>query len=322
MADARGQNRGNSGVFLQGRHEVQILDSFGKAQVDARECGALFGEIAPMRNACNPPENWQAFDITFHAPRPGRQGHITVVLNDVTVIDNEAFEKVSTWGTGGNAGAPGPILLQSHGASVRFRNLWLLPLTATSSNGDKASDKFTPLFNGKDLAGWKTHPEQNHGWTVQDGWLMGRSEQGGTHLFSERGDYGNFHLRAEVMINDLGNSGIFFRSPFAPSMRYPGGYEAQIMSRDKIPDAFLTGSLFGLVRSKLPPPAAHEWFTLEIIAVENEMTVKVNGKDTAHYVDPKRTAMRGHFALEANDPRTTVVRFRKIEVKELPAGGR
>jgi len=71
-------------------------------------------------------------------------------------------------------------------------------------------DGFVQLFNGKDLAGWKTHPDQPGGWAVRDGILFGR----GSHLFSERGDYQNFHLRAEARINADANGGVWFRAPF------------------------------------------------------------------------------------------------------------
>src|SRR5205823_6352172 len=66
MERARGQGRGNSGVYLEGRYEVQVLDSYGKATPGADDCGALYGLLAPNQNACKPPEQWQTFDITFH----------------------------------------------------------------------------------------------------------------------------------------------------------------------------------------------------------------------------------------------------------------
>jgi serine/threonine protein kinase len=319
MFQAKGQARGNSGVFLQGRFEIQILDSYGKTQPDARDCGALYGAIAPSWNACKPPEQWQVFDITFRTPRPERPGRLTVFHNGIRIIDDATFDKVSGMALPGAPGDPGPIVLQSHGAKVRFRNLWLAPLTPREGGARYAPVGFVPLFNGKDLTGWRTHPAQPYGWSVEDGLLTGRADRGDTHLFSERGDFANFHLRAEVKVNAGGNSGIFFRTPFSLAQydRWPGGYEAQILHRYERP-TYLTGSLQGLVKAPHPDLGPGEWFLLEILAVDNDLTVKVNGQMTAHYVDLKRAAPRGHLALQAMEPRTTVVQFRLIEIQELP----
>ena len=74
---------------------------------------------------------------------------------------------------------------------------------------EKAEDGWVQLFNGKDLTGWKTHPDDKAKWEVVDGTLVGSGPSG--HLFSERGDYENFHFRIEAKINDKGNSGQYFR---------------------------------------------------------------------------------------------------------------
>src|SRR5262245_48868353 len=82
------------------------------------------------------------------------------------------------------------------------------------------------LFNGKDLTGWKTYPSGTGNWKVEDGAIVGSGKA--SHLFTERDDYADFHLRAEVSINDAGNSGMYFRTQFGPG--FPKGYEAQINS--------------------------------------------------------------------------------------------
>ncbi len=170
------------------------------------------------------------------------------------------------------------------------------------------------LFNGKDLTGWKAHPDDKAKWEVKDGLLVGSGQTG--HLFSERGDYENFQFRVEATINDKGNSGQYFRTRFGKS--FPKGYEAQINSTHG--DPVKTGSLYGfegcLIKEKLHKP--DEWFTQEVIADGNHISIKVNDKVTVDYVDKKNTYMKGHFALQQHDP-GTVVKFRKIEVKELPA---
>jgi Domain of Unknown Function (DUF1080) len=135
MPDAHGQARANSGVYLQGRHEIQVLDSYQNDTYANGVCGALYGVIAPTKNASKPPEQWQTFDITFHAPRVDEQGkvtqkgRVTVVQNGETIIDNGEFDRSADLGKDPKIGAPGPILLQDHGCKVRFRNIWLRPIT-------------------------------------------------------------------------------------------------------------------------------------------------------------------------------------------------
>jgi hypothetical protein len=135
-ANRTGQSRANSGVFLQGRHEIQILDSHGQAP--SREgCGALFGLIAPSQYACKPAEEWQTFDITFRAPHvsPGGEviapGRLTVVHNDVPVIVDAPFTGATPGASDTRVGHPGPIVLQADGSPVRFRNLRLKPLSGS-----------------------------------------------------------------------------------------------------------------------------------------------------------------------------------------------
>jgi hypothetical protein len=159
-------------------------------------------------------------------------------------------------------------------------------------------------------------------WHVEDGVLIGSGPA--SHLFSQRGDYQNFRYRVEAQINDRGNSGQYFRTAFGPG--FPKGYETQINSTHG--DPIRTGSLypsFGpsradrdkiIVKERLVEP--NTWFTQEVTAVGNHIVIKVNGKTTVDYKDPKNTFTKGHFALQGHDP-GTVVKFRKIEVQELPA---
>jgi hypothetical protein len=134
MPDAHGQDRGNSGVYLQGRYEIQVLDSYHNDTYADGACGALYKIIAPSRNASKPPEKWQTYDITFHAPRTSGQGkvtdpgEVTVVQNGVTVIDRGRFDHSTGGALNENLAEPGPILLQDHGCKVRYRNIWLKAL--------------------------------------------------------------------------------------------------------------------------------------------------------------------------------------------------
>ncbi|NOX53586.1 MAG: DUF1080 domain-containing protein [Planctomycetes bacterium] len=130
MPMARGQARANSGVYLQSRYEVQILDSFGLEGAD-NECGALYRQRAPDVNMCLPPLTWQTYDIDFRAPRFDSSGHkiqnarITVRHNGVIIHDN--VEVVAKTGHGSPEGpTPLPIKLQDHGNPVVFRNIWIV----------------------------------------------------------------------------------------------------------------------------------------------------------------------------------------------------
>jgi len=129
---AKDQARGNSGVYIQRRYEVQILDSFGVEPPAFNGCGSLYRQRAPDRNMSKKPGEWQTYDITFRAARFDASGkktenaRITVVWNGVKVHDD--VELKDKTGAGRPEGPePGPILLQDHGAPVRFRNIWIVP---------------------------------------------------------------------------------------------------------------------------------------------------------------------------------------------------
>jgi hypothetical protein len=175
----------------------------------------------------------------------------------------------------------------------------------------KASPTWKSLFNGRDLTGWKVYPEGTGNWKVEDGILIGSGKA--SHLFSERGDYENFRYRIEAKINDGGNSGQYFRTHFGPG--FPKGYEAQINSTHK--DPAKTGSLWGFknVTEMLVKP--DEWFTQVVDTEGNHIRIQVNGKTTVNFNDLKFTYLRGHFALQVHGLET-VVKFRTIEVMELP----
>jgi len=179
-------------------------------------------------------------------------------------------------------------------------------------------DGFVPLFNGKDLSGWKTHPDAPGDWRVEDGVLVGRGPRK-NYLYSERGDYEDFHFRIEAMVNAGGNSGQMFRKKFTAKPS-GDGYEVQI---DNSKHGAKTGSLFVkggkpavLIKEVLVP--VDTWFTQEVIARGNHIVVLLNGKKVVDFIDTDRTWRRGHLALQLWEPET-IVRFRRIEIKESPA---
>ena len=137
MPNSKGQKRSNSGVYLQSRYEVQILDSFGLAGAK-NECGALYRYKEPNVNMCLPPLTWQTYDITFYSPRFDSEGkkyqnaRLTVLHNGYPVHSNFNVERKT------GAGKPeGPDLfptkLQNHSDPVRFRNIWIVDHSASSS---------------------------------------------------------------------------------------------------------------------------------------------------------------------------------------------
>ena len=131
MPTARGQARGNSGIYIQSRYEVQVLDSFGLSS-EWNECGALYRERKPRVNMAFPPLAWQTYDIDFVAARFDGAGNklsparITVLHNGVPIHENVAIP--GSTGRGDPEGPePGRLRLQDHGDPVFFRNVWVLP---------------------------------------------------------------------------------------------------------------------------------------------------------------------------------------------------
>ena len=132
--DVTGQDRGNSGIFLQDRYELQILDSHGDTTLDTNEAGALYLKRAPDVNAATAPETWQTYDIVFRTARYDDSGRktadarVTVVWNGVKVHDGVALDGPTASGRA-ETPAAGAIRLQDHGNKVRFRNIRVEPLT-------------------------------------------------------------------------------------------------------------------------------------------------------------------------------------------------
>jgi hypothetical protein len=132
MPQASGQSRGNSGVYIQQRYEVQILDSFGLEGVE-NECGGLYRQTRPDLNMCLPPLAWQTYDIWFTPPSFAEDGKTKTDNARITVLHNgvpiHLHREITAKTGGGKAEGPEalPINLQDHGNPVTFRNIWLVP---------------------------------------------------------------------------------------------------------------------------------------------------------------------------------------------------
>src|SRR5205823_2688657 len=134
-----GQAKGNSGAYLQGRYEIQILDSYGIAMPGKGDCGSVYTQSAPLLNACKPPLQWQTFEIFFRAPRFDATGkraekaRVTILQNGITVQNNTEIDGPTGSARRAQEAATGPIVLQYHRSPVRFRNIWILPLPPQGS---------------------------------------------------------------------------------------------------------------------------------------------------------------------------------------------
>lgn len=127
---ARGQGRGNSGCYLQGRYEVQVLDSFGLKGRN-NECGGIYSIKDPDLNMCFPPLSWQSYDVDFIAAKfkDGKKvedARMTVRHNGVVIHDNVKLPKRTTASPLAEGPEPGFLHLQNHGNPVRYRNIWVV----------------------------------------------------------------------------------------------------------------------------------------------------------------------------------------------------
>lgn len=192
----------------------------------------------------------------------------------------------------------------------------LILISTTSATAEDA--KWISLFDGKTMEGWEKVGKEDSHWEVKDGALAGSGTQ--SMLVSTAGPYKNFRYRAELKINDGGNSGLYFRTTRRPG--FMDGYEAQVDSTHT--DPIRTGSLYGFchVYKQLVKPDT--WFTYELEVRDDvwrgrEMTrikITVDGNELYEYMDFDKTYKSGHFAFQQHDPGSKVS-IRKVEVMPL-----
>jgi hypothetical protein len=209
------------------------------------------------------------------------------------------------------------------GTALLLTGATLAPAPAPAEAADPPA-AWVSLFDGKSVEGWTkldlTKGKGESKWEVKDGVLVGTGLQ--SMLFSPEGHYKNFRFRAEIKINDGGNSGMYIRTP--KEATFGKGYEIQINSSHT--DPIKTGSVYTMVHvyKQLVPPDT--WFTQEVEAVDRNyrgkvvtaITVKVNDEVLYEFLDHDRTWTEGHFAFQQHDPGSRV-EIRKVEVMELPA---
>ncbi len=136
-----GQGRGNSGVFLMGRYEIQVLDCYDNKTYADGSTGAVYAQHPPLVNACRKPGDWQTYDIIFNVPHfdtDGRlitPGYATVFHNGVVVQNHQAIRGDTNWRSVGeykSHDSTGPLALQFHGNAVAFRNIWVRPVAVVN----------------------------------------------------------------------------------------------------------------------------------------------------------------------------------------------
>ncbi len=316
---------GNSGVYVMGRYEIQLLDSLGKTELGFGDLGGIYQgweEHAgwkgrpPMFNAFGGAGQWHSLDVSFVAPRFDASGKkianarfLRVKINDVLLHEDVEVTHPTRGALPGPEVALGPLRIQGDHGPVAIRNVRVKrrELTRSEPEGD-----WQRIFDGESLAGWKAN--EGEGWTVEDGSIVGRGSR--SHLFSARGDYRDFELKARVRINDGGNSGLCFRTKFAAG--WPPGYEAQVNSSH--PDPQRTGSLYNLssVRSALVPP--NTWFdyhlTCQDVAEGVHVSIRVNGVTVVDQIDRERRHSEGHVALQQHHD-GSVVWYKDLQIREL-----
>jgi hypothetical protein len=301
---------GNSGVAIRAAKEGEAAFSGMEIQVlkpgwetDWQRAGAIYATVPPAVEADNPMGEWNAVEVLCDGDR------IRTVMNGRELYDISIADYTPESVAGSDWQKPltgrvreGHIALQNHGDRVEFRALRVKPLPG--------GEGWRPLFNGRDLEGWRTQGDAQ--WTVQDGILTvngeGMTERAALRTLEE---FDDFELRLSARIHPGSNSGVFFRC--AGDDPWPRSYEAQIDNRD--PRQF-TGAIWDQTPASELRSMDDCWFMMHITAVGPRVTVAVNGKVVVDYESQRHEAFpKGWISLQGHDPKS-VVDFKDIEIRE------
>ena len=300
--DFRAAKGANSGIFL--RTSPKPPDVTTKAyelNIAPSENPFPTGSFVQRKKGTPVPESddWQSYEVTAQG------GHFQVLLNGQPVLDYTDPEPLGR----------GYIGLQFRSGKIEFRNVKLKPLSTEC------------IFNGKDLTGWKIYPEMKSVFSVTpEGWLHVKDGRG---QLESQGQYGNFTLQLECCVNGKAlNSGVFFRCIPGELMN---GYESQIHNgfsegdRNKPADCG-TGGIFRRVNARRVVADDFQWFCMTIHAVDNRVSVWVNGHQVTDWTDTRkpdknpRKGLRleaGTLMLQGHDE-TTDISFRNLRIAEVP----
>jgi len=337
---ATGQKKANSGIFLLGRHEIQILDMTNNPGVRPEQgLGALYDKIAPKNLDPVPPETWQSLDLTFHSPRrqtPGGPlvpGRLTVLHNWKTIIDDAPVVPEASLGAPySGVGQPGPIVLQELGSAVRFRNLYVRLLEPKSSAPAKvgSATKTPDLAQGASKAAlgeWRsTDPVAR--WTVEPSLITGEVPISGikknAFLYTAR-PYRNFQFDFEVRM-PRGNSGVQIRSQVSTTNSFTSmtGPQVEIAKGGQRAWASLVHEPNGepsinadkaLVARHLKPDDFNQ---MTIRCVGKHLVVSLNGKVIID-ADCPSMADEGYVGLQLHKGAPGMkVEFRNVQLRALP----
>jgi hypothetical protein len=325
LADWRIEKGGDSGIYLRGSPQVQIWD----AEANPVGSGGLYnnqkGPSLPLERTDRPVGEWNTFRILMIGER------VTVYLNDKLVVDNTVLENY--WERDKPIYPSGQVELQAHGNPLYFKDIFIREIPRDTAVPDfdpvEASEGFTPLFNGRDLAGWTGG---GGGYAGEDGKIVVHPERGGGNLYTE-GEYTDFVLRFEFKLTPAANNGLGVRAPLEGDAAYVG-MELQILEDgspvywDLKPYQY-HGSVYGVVparRGVLQPVG--EWNTEEVTVKGRRVAVVVNGTtvvdadidaaSAAGTMDgrehPGLGRESGHIGLLGHG---SIVEFRRLRIKEL-----
>jgi Domain of Unknown Function (DUF1080) len=306
--DFRLAKGGNSGIFLRTSFQPKdpVTDCYELNMCDSHPkfpTGSLVGLVKPDR-VVSGEEAWHTYRV--------------ITLGNRIDVEIDGEKILSYTDPRPTARRRGFIGLQKNVGKAEYRNVVLKPLLTS------------PLFNGKDLAGWRVVPGGKSQFTVEDSAI--HVKNGGGFLETES-VWGDFLLQAEIRTNGKHlNSGIFFRAMPGTAKAPSNGYEAQVHNAWKNDDRtkpvdFGTGAIYRRIPARRVVSNDFEWFTMTVAATGPHIGVWVDGEQVTDWTDPRmpsenpREGLRtkaGHFSLQGHDP-TTDLSFRKLRAAELPA---
>ncbi|MEM9915099.1 MAG: family 16 glycoside hydrolase [Planctomycetota bacterium] len=347
---ARGQtynaNTGNSGVYLQGLYEIQVLSTpraKPAEEMEDWEAGSIYKSKAPDANASSGYGQWQSYDIWFRAARFDEQGHktenarVTVYWNGQLIHDDVELESptglAAAIGENLRPGATvltGPLRLQAHlnnaQRPVRYRNVWVAPLDQTATTPGPTID----LFDGESLDGWVVNGGRGE-FAVRDGEIVGTAvpNSGGNTFLVTQQTYRDFELTYEIHTTSL-NSGVQIRSHVDGGLGNRTGLIRGYQVEADPTDRRYSGGLFdqsrrGWLNPLIEKPYARrawkkgEWNQITVVARGPLIQTWVNGVPAAHVLDA--VTAEGHIGLQVHSVGDRAdrpeVRFRNIQLREL-----
>jgi hypothetical protein len=323
---------GDSGVYLRANPQVQIWDTTeagGKWKLGAdKGSGGLYNNSPgapgkdPLVLADRPFGEWNSFRITQVGQRT------SVWLNGKLVVDHAYWENF--WNRKLPLARQGPIQLQTHGAEIRWRNIFAREIPGSEANEilrKQGADGFTRVFNGKDFDGW-AGPVENY--EVKDEAIACKAGKGGT-IFT-KAEYGDFVARVEFKVPPGGNNGLAIRYPGTGDTAYVGMCELQVLDDTapkygKLDPRQYHGSAYGMaasIRGYQRPVG--EWNFQEVTVKGSTIKVELNGavildadlskidEYMAKSPHPGKTRTAGHFGFAGHGD---AVSFRNISIKPL-----